>query len=314
MIPTDREIELEKIQRRERSEKIAAWLRENDVLESTRLNGQLQVSLKNNCDDISDTLLVAVKSKLWERGVGVWSDIPDRRKVLHWDSMQAWVEDQQGLNMTMPQLYRAVANKRMEDTAIDATLALVDHTPKSTLEVVAYSAPSGDLLSAPVPGWLDIAAANEQAYGPTWAKVRDAIDDRLHQKPGGNGNNQYTQPDEEDGAIPVGNRNSTEVSSKSREGRRRTLKRYADDADLCAEKGIEQAAVQQALRALEEGQTSATGAMRACGLMTASDASTNRVFLVRDSQEVARRLIAAAGHDRAAEIAAALNHLLTENA
>ena len=310
MIPTDREIELEKIQRRERSEKIAAWLRENDVLESTRLNGQLQVSLKNNCDDISDTLLVAVKSKLWERGVGVWSDIPDRRKVLHWDSMQAWVEDQQGLNMTMPQLYRAVANKRMEDTAIDATLALVDHTPKSTLEVVAYSAPSGDLLSAPVPGWLDIAAANEQAYGPTWAKVRDAIDDRLHQKQGGqpgNSNASKNEPDCQSESF------SNEVSSNSREGKRRKLRRYADDAELCAEKGIEQEAVQQALRALEEGQTSATGAMRACGLMTASDASTNRVFLVRDSQEVARRLIAAAGPDRAAEIAAALNHLLTEN-
>ena len=125
-----------------------------------------------------------MKSKLWERGVGVWSDIPDRRKVLKWDTMQAWVEDQQGLNMTMPQLYRAVANKRMEDEAIDATMALVDHTPKATLEVVAHSAPSGDLLSSPVPGWLDIASANEQAYGPRWAQVRDAIDDRLHQKPG----------------------------------------------------------------------------------------------------------------------------------
>ena len=132
MMTTEHELELEKQQRRERTEKIARWLREEDVLESTRLNGQLQVSLKNNCDDISSTLLVAVKSKLWERGVGVWSDIPDRRKVLKWDTMQAWVEDQQGLNMTMPQLYRAVANKRMEDEAIDATMALVDHTPKST--------------------------------------------------------------------------------------------------------------------------------------------------------------------------------------
>ena len=187
MMTTEHELELEKQQRRERTEKIARWLREEDVLESTRLNGQLQVSLKNNCDDISSTLLVAVKSKLWERGVGVWSDIPDRRKVIKWDTMQAWVEDQQGLNMTMPQLYRAVANKRMEDEAIDATMALVDHTPKATLEVVAHSAPSGDLLSSPVPGWLDIASANEQAYGPRWAKVRDAIDDRLHQKPGNPG-------------------------------------------------------------------------------------------------------------------------------
>ena len=61
----------------------------------------------------------------------------------------------------------------------------------------------------------------------------------------------------------------------------------------------------------EEGQTSAgAGAMRSCGLLEASsDSSTNRVFLVRDSKEVARRLlIAAAGTDRAAEIAAALEH------
>ena len=304
MMTTEHELELEKQQRRERTEKIARWLREEDVLESTRLNGQLQVSLKNNCDDISSTLLVAVKSKLWERGVGVWSDIPDRRKVIKWDTMQAWVEDQQGLNMTMPQLYRAVANKRMEDEAIDATMALVDHTPKATLEVVAHSAPSGDLLSSPVPGWLDIASANEQAYGPRWAKVRDAIDDRLHQKPG--------RPSKEE--TPAGSRNiSAEVSARSREGRRRTLKRYAEDADLCTEKGVDQDKVKEALRALEEGQTSATGAMRSCGLLTSSDSSTNRVFLVRDSKEVARRLIAAAGTDRAAEIAAALTDLLTHD-
>jgi hypothetical protein len=47
-------------------------------------------------------------------------------------------------------------------------------------------------------------------------------------------------------------------------------------------------------------------------LLPQSDASVNRVFLVRDSQEVARRLIAAAGVERAAEIAAALSTLLTE--
>jgi hypothetical protein len=99
---------------------------------------------------------------------------------------------------------------------------------------------------------------------------------------------------------------------KSREGRRRTLKRYADDPKLCADKGIEQSSVQQALRAFEEGELSAAAAMRACGLLPQSDASVNRVFLVRDSQEVARRLIAAAGVERAAEIAAALSTLLTE--
>ena len=308
MMTTEHELELEKQQRRERTEKIARWLREEDVLESTRLNGQLQVSLKNNCDDISSTLLVAVKSKLWERGVGVWSDIPDRRKVIKWDTMQAWVEDQQGLNMTMPQLYRAVANKRMEDEAIDATMALISHTPDDTLEVVAYSAPSGDLLSSPVPGWLDIASANEQAYGPRWAQVRDAIDDRLHQKLGSN-------QDPETGRFTecTGSTNGDAPSRTSREGRRRTLKRYAENAELCAEKGVDQGKVKESLRALEEGQVSAAGAMRSCGLMTSSDSSTNRVFLVRDSKEVARRLIAAAGTDRAAEIAAALTDLLTHD-
>ena len=70
MMTTEHELELEKQQRRERTEKIARWLREEDVLESTRLNGQLQVSLKNNCDDISSTLLVgseveAVGTRRW---------------------------------------------------------------------------------------------------------------------------------------------------------------------------------------------------------------------------------------------------------
>lgn len=310
MMTTERELELEKQQRRERTEKIARWLREQDVLESTRLNGQLQVSLKNNCDDISSTLLVAVKSKLWERGVGVWSDIPDRRKVIKWDTMQAWVEDQQGLNMTMPQLYRAVANKRMEDEAIDATMALISHTPDDTLEVVAYSAPSGDLLSSPVPGWLDIASANEQAYGPRWKEVCDELGERLQKKKG------HGTERGDDGKFTVTGCQpeavSSEVSSRSKEGRRRKLKKYAEDAELCEQKGIDQNKVKEARRAFAEGQMSGAAAMRFCGLEAPSDSSTNRVFLVRDSIEVARRLLVAAGRDRAAEIAAALEHLLTQ--
>jgi len=87
---------------------------------------------------------------------------------------------------------------------------------------------------------------------------------------------------------------------------------YADDAKLCADKGVDQGEVKQALRAFEEGELSATAAMRACGLLPKSDSSTNRVFLVRDSKEVARRLLDAAGPDRAAEIVAALTELLTQ--
>ena len=297
---------------REFSRRRAEWLKEQgwEVLQATQLNMQLRDAIRLSSDDISDALVTAVQARIWEKGIGHFSDNPDRCKVNHAQTMLEWVEADWGLGMTMPQLYRTVANKRMNSSAVEAATLLVEATPLEVLETVAYTAKSGDLLSQDIPGWMDISAANEKAYGPEWGKVRDAIDDRLHREQGSNKDSatgKFTEP--------VGNRDgSSEVSSKSREGRRRTLKRYSDDPKLCADKGVEQSAVQQALRAFEEGELSATGALRACGLLAPSDASTNRVFLVRDSQEVARRLIAAAGHDRAAEIAAALNHLLTENA
>ena len=303
---TDYEIELQKKERRERVERINRWLREEGVLDSTKLHNQLEAALKMNGDDVSDALLVAIQSQVWKLGVGHWSDIPDRRKVNKWETMQQWVESADGLNMTMSQLFRSVANKRMNESAAEAVTLLIEATPKDVLETVACTAPEGDLLSQPVPGWRDIIRANEDAYGPEWRKAAAALDDLLHRERGGD----YTSEDAQ--SKNVGNGLAKAPSDKSREGRRRTLKRYADDPKLCADKGIEQAQVQQALRAFEEGELSATAAMKACGLLAPSDAATNRVFLVRDSQEVARRLIAAAGVERAAEIAAALSTLLTE--
>jgi hypothetical protein len=297
---------------REFSRRRAEWLKEQgwEVLQATQLNTQLRDAIRLSSDDISDALVTAVQARIWEKGIGHFSDNPDRCKVNHATSMQEWVEADWGLGMTMSQLFRAVANKRMNSSAVEATTLLIEATPRDVLETVACSAPEGDLLSKPVPGWRDIIRANEDAYGPEWRKAAAALDDLLHRKPGNpTGRNQHS---EDEGTCGV-TTDSSPPDRKSREGRRRTLKRYADDPKLCADKGVEQEQVKQALRAFEEGELSAAAAMRACGLLAQSDASVNRVFLVRDSQEVARRLIAAAGVERAAEIAAALNTLIKES-
>jgi hypothetical protein len=294
---------------REYSRRRAEWLKEQgwEVLQATQLNTQLRDAIRLSSDDISDALVTAVQARIWEKGIGHFSDSPDRCKVNHAGTMQEWVEADWGLGMTMSQLFRAVANKRMNSSAVEATTLLIEATPRDVLETVACAAPEGDLLSKPVPGWRDIIRANEDAYGPEWRKAAAALDDLLHRKQG------ETQARDESGRFePVGGDTTERPDRKSREGRRRTLKRYADDPKLCADKGVEQSSVQQALRAFEEGELSAAAAMRACGLLAQSDSSINRVFLVRDSQEVARRLIAAAGVERAAEIAAALNTLIKE--
>ena len=293
---------------REYSRRRAEWLKEQgwEVLQATQLNTQLRDAIRLSSDDISDGLVTAVQARIWEKGIGQFSDNPDRCKVNHAYSMQEWVEADWGLGMTMSQLFRAVANKRMNTSAVEATTLLIEATPREVLETVACTAPEGDLLSKSVPGWRDIIRANEDAYGPEWRKAAAALDDLLHRERGGDYTSEEAQSKSGDTTLaPLPDR-------KSREGRRRTLKRYADDPKLCADKGIEQTQVQQALRAFEEGELSAAAAMKVCGLLAPSDASTNRVFLVRDSQEVARRLIVAAGVERAAEIAAALSTLLTE--
>ena len=292
---------------REYSRRRAEWLKEQgwEVLQATQLNTQLRDAIRLSSDDISDGLVTAVQARIWEKGIGQFSDNPDRCKVNHAYSMQEWVEADWGLGMTMSQLFRAVANKRMNTSAVEATTLLIEATPREVLETVACTAPEGDLLSKSVPGWRDIIRANEDAYGPEWRKAAAALDDLLRNGHGGNRRSEDFKCGDTTLETPAPDR-------KSREGRRRTLKRYADDPKLCADKGIEQTQVQQALRAFEEGELSAAAAMKACGLLAPSDASTNRVFLVRDSQEVARRLIAAAGVERAAEIAAALSTLLTE--
>ena len=279
------------------------WLKAQgyEINVATRTNETLRDALRLNSDDISDTLLTAVQGRIWEKGIGHFSDDPDRCKVNHARSMQEWVEADWGLNMTMSQLFRAVANKRMNDSAAEAATLLIEATPREVLETVADKSMTGDLFSTPVPGWRDIIRANEDAYGPQWRKASAALDDLLHKKPTGRPGKdvlpEHVLPD-----APGRN---------SREGRRRTLKRYADSSELCEQKGVQQDDVKAALRGFEEGQLSATAAMRSCGLLAKSDSSTNRVFLVRDSKEVARRLLDATGHDRAAEIVAALSELLT---
>jgi len=284
------------------------WLKDqgSDVLECTALNEQLRDAIRLSSDDISDALVVAVQVRIWEKGIGHFSDSPDRCKVHRATTMQEWVEADWGLGMTMSQLFRTVANKRMNASAVEATTLLIEATPKEVLETVAETAPEGDLLSKPVPGWRQIIRANEDAYGPEWRKAAAALDDLLHRENGGDRkSDEFRSGATTSDPVPLPDR-------KSREGRRRTLKRYADSADLCADKGVDQGEVKQALRAFEEGELSATAAMRACGLLPKSDSSTNRVFLVRDSKEVARRLLDAAGPDRAAEIVAALTELLLE--
>jgi len=294
---------------REFSRRRAEWLKEQgwEVLQATQLNTQLRDAIRLSSDDISDALVTAVQARIWEKGIGHFSDNPDRCKVNHAYSMQEWVEADWGLAMTMSQLFRAVANKRMNSSAVEATTLLIEATPREVLETVATTAPEGDLLSKPVPGWRDIIRANEDAYGPEWRKAAAALNDSLEEGESTHGGDRRSED-----FKSTDSKLETRPTPNSRDGRRRTLKRYADDPKLCADKGVEQEQVKQALRAFEEGELSAAAAMRACGLLAASDASTNRVFLVRDSQEVARRLIAAAGVERAAEIAAALSTLLTE--
>ena len=249
---TDHEIELQKKERRERVERINRWLREEGVLDSTKLHNQLEAALKMNGDDISDALLVAIQSQVWKLGVGHWSDIPDRRKVNKWETMQQWVESADGLNMTMSQLFRSVANKRMNESAAEAVTLLIEATPKEVLETVAdKSTEGGDLFAPVIPGWRDIIRANEDAYGTEWRKASTALDDLLRRKPGCQPGNTNNNSKVESSCHLEST--SAEVSNKSREGRRRTLKRYADSEMLCEMKGVKQDDVVQALRGFEEG-------------------------------------------------------------
>ena len=282
------------------------WLKAQgfEINVATRTNETLRDALRLNSDDISDTLLTAVQGRIWETGIGQFSDNPDRCKINHAGSMQEWVEADWGLNMTMSQLFRSVANKRMNSSAAEAATLLIEATPKDVLETVADKSMTGDLFSTPVPGWRDIIRANEDAYGPEWRKASAALDDLLHRKHGG---------DRKSAEIKtIGSGLDSVPSSNSREGRRRTLKRYADSEMLCEMKGIKQDDVIQSLRGFEEGTLSATAAMRNCGLLAQSDAATNRVFLVRDTKESARRILNAAGRDRAAHIVAELTALLSQ--
>lgn len=283
------------------AERRYAWLRQQGhaVLTSTALNSHLQDAIRLNSDDISNSLLTAIQSRIWEDGIGEFRDVADRCVVHKASSMQEWVEADWGLNMTMAQLFRTVANRRMEDSAATTAKLLIEATPPETLQLLADK---GQYDGKDMPGWRQIIRANEDAYGSQWREVSNALDDSIQRQPGGNGNNQLADKK----AIPGGNRNFTVVSSKSREGRRRTLRRYAQDAQLCEVKGVKQNQVIEALRGFEEGELTATAAMRAAGLLSGRDSSTNRVFLVRDSKEVARRLISAAGSSRAMEIAQAI--------
>ena len=165
------------------AERKNAWLKAqgHEVLVSTALNEQLRDAIRLNSDDISDSLLAAINQRIWEAGIGEFRDLADRCAVHKASSMQEWVEADWGLDMTMAQLFRTVANRRMEDSAAVAAKRLIEATPSETLQ---FLADKGQFDGREMPGWRQIIRANEDAYGPQWREVSAALDDSLVRKPG----------------------------------------------------------------------------------------------------------------------------------
>lgn len=90
----------------------------------------------------------------------------------------------------------------------------------------------------------------------------------------------------------------------------RKLRRYSSSAEVCAERGVDQAAVIEEYGRCLRGEKSVHRALIDCGLKPAS--KVKKSVWIGTTESMARRLLDALGRTKTAELVAVLTQLLTE--
>jgi hypothetical protein len=280
------DIEQAKTERRE------AWLRTlpQEVRLNTDLTQQLCVALTDNSPaKIASLLATCIRSQAWE----AIAEFNDRDpKVVAYEPLQ-WCR--QCLHQEPDELMRVVASPLPEpEVGAGAAIELI-HLVKQ-YEPTTFRV----LLDPEDPrNWRALLKGNEKREGGPWVEAAAELDRELKL-----GQGKRTD-------LVPGQHEVVRAAEGSRDGIRRRLEKYADNAEACKEKGTTVKRVKQALRDFLAGHP-AQACVRAAGLASPNQDKGSRIRINGPAHEVARRLIEHLGPAEAAAIAAAITHQLTE--
>lgn len=265
--------------------KVEEWVKElpDEVKRNTMSTRMFQDVCRNSDATLAEQVVNAIKAKRWQRGVAlVANGFP---KVVKFDSWVDWCKaymDQGGLHKQPVWFFRKVTTELIGDQSIEAALLLLEEMESADIKAGCYPRPGN-------PGFLQIAKGNVISQGPEWSRVVNYIEDRRRNKPGGTGANQHEQPE---GAPP-----SAKVDHRSKEGLRRKLTTKANAEDTSDK---ERQDCLLGVDVLDRGG-SYNAACQAAGIE--SKQTTRRIFVQKDMNKMADRLIEILGRDHARELA-----------
>ena len=265
--------------------KIEEWVKE--LPEQIRLNTMstrfMQDACRNSDATLAEQVVNAIKAKRWEKGVALMvHGFPQVVKFNSWiDWCKAYM-DQGGLHKEPVWFFRKVTTELIGDESIEAALLLLEEMESADIKVGCYPRPGN-------PGFLQIAKGNVISQGPEWNRVVNYIEDRRRNKPGGTGANQHKQLE---GAPP-----SAKVDHRSKEGLRRRLTGKANAEDISDK---ERQDYLLGIDVLDRGG-SYNAACQAAGIE--SKQTTRRIFIQKDMEKMAEKVIEIMGRDHARELA-----------
>jgi len=212
--------------------------------------------------------------------LGVFSQSIKNRKVVHFQSFEDWISadySDGGLAIAPLQLLRLLSNSVEFDASIDACISVVNSLDIEIVKSVKES------LS-------DISTGLACMHGDHWAKLDAAVVERIK------------NPDLELSTTIVGS-NVVRPRSGSIQRVLDRIQRVMVDAEQVARRGLSVPALQEAYTLLVQGMATPTQALRVAGLIPSSALRSRSVYLVKDADESARRIVESIGVERAQQLA-----------
>lgn len=230
----------------------------------------IQRACRNEEIDLATQLLQSIKQKRWERGVALLNQ--NAIKVVRFNSFSEWCEafeDKGGLHRSPAWLFQKITTELINPDSLQAAILIAQHMDPT--ELTAYCSRKGNRR-----GFLDIARGNVISQGPKWNDLVEALNNRSRDSSGEN-------------APPKPMKNS-KAALRLRLVRRTLDQKLPESAQLQARDGL----------AVLDRNGSHRAACEAAGLAHKKD--SNVVFLSKDLDKVATRILFLLGKGRTAEL------------
>lgn len=230
-------------------------------------------------EGLAAKFLAFIRIRGWT-DLGVFSQSSSKRRVVHFESFTDWISSEYsegGLSIAPTELIVLLANAYEYEKSLDACIEVVTLLPTETL--TAARAQIDDLCT----GLACI-------HGDHWSKLEQVIDETIN-KPNLTLTTTIVGP------------NVIRPKAGSTQKVLERIQRTLADKNQMKDRGLSEAALQEAYGLLVRGMATPTQALRVAGLVSISKKASKSVYFVKDSAESAKRVVETIGREEAAEMA-----------